>query len=421
MPALRLTSDRYLAAPDMDRLRTRANDLSRAEDWAGLHALRPELERDSDMWPDWWGPLCALAARKVADPGAMDLLAALAQAGFGQLEIFGGEIEAAFAGDPRWQAVLHRIEHNAPPSPLILTDWPVLTPAAPLGLLDLPGQAEELRALVPAAAGTAWQTAVATLGWVTSRWTHADAHMEIDDAVECLRRVDAGQRFACVEYSLVLTQALNALAIPARRLALRQQDYHVGVGRGHVVSEAWIDEKCRWVVLDGQNGMYWTGADGEPLGAVELQQAALSGAPRPRHVTTRDDVSDADADVWYSYFSHVSSTAGTWAAEPFGVVFQRNRLAMSGRLEHRPDALYPDLSGIGVETALDGDQPALRLSAAHPYARGFTAAGEPLTDGLLPLPLSPGDHELELAVRTDYGVLPGKPLCYRVTLPPANS
>jgi hypothetical protein len=149
---------------------------------------------------------------------------------------------------------------------------------------------------LPAAAGTGWQTAVATLSWVTRRWTSADAHMEIDDAVECLRRVDAGQRFACVEYSL-LTQALNALAIPARRLGFRQQDCHVGVGRGHVVSEAWIDEKCRWAVLDGQNGMYWTGRDDEPLGAVELQQAALSGAPRPRYVTTRDDISDADADL----------------------------------------------------------------------------------------------------------------------------
>lgn len=351
----------------------------------------------------------------------MDLLTDLVRAGFGQPELFDGELEAAFAGDPGWAAVLDRIEHNVPPAPLVLTDWPVLTPAAPLGLLELAGRAGELRALVPAAAGTAWQTAVATLAWVTRRWTHADAHMEIDDAVECLRRVDAGQRFACVEYSLVLTQALNALAIPARRLSLLQQDYHVGVARGHCVTEAWIDEKCRWVVLDGQNGFYWTSRDGEPLGAIELQRAALSLAPRPGLVTVGEmEFSAADASLWLSYFAHVISTAGTWGPDGYGVLMQRNRLAESHRLEHRPDALYPDLSGIGVGTALDGDQPALRLSAAHPYARGFTAGGEPLTDGLLPLPLSPGDHELELAVRTDYGVLPGKPLCYRVTLPPAS-
>ena len=109
--------------------------------------------------------------------------------------------------------------------------------------------------------------------------------MEIDDAVECLRRVDEGQRLACMEYSLVLSQTLNALGIPARNLGLFQDNYHVGFGRAHRVSEAWIDDLCRWVVLDGQNGLYWTGADGEPLGAVALQRAAGSGAPRPGRST----------------------------------------------------------------------------------------------------------------------------------------
>jgi hypothetical protein len=194
--------------------------------------------------------------------------------------------------------------------------------------------------------------------------------------VECLRRVDAGQRFACVEYSLVLAQALNALGIPARKLSLRQQNYHVGLGRGHVVSEAWIDDLCRWVVLDGQNGMYWTGDDGKPLGAPELQRAAQSG-----------------------------------------VVFQRDRLVLSNRLEHQPDVLYPDLSQIGVQTTLDDGRPALRLSAAHPYGRGFVVDGERLPADVLPLDLQPGDHELTLAVLTSYGALPGKRLRYHVAPP----
>jgi hypothetical protein len=95
-----------------------------------------------------------------------------------------------------------------------------------------------------------------------------------------------------VEYSLVLSQVLNALAIPARRLALRQENYHVGLGRAHAVSEAWIDDFCRWIVLDGQNGLYWTGNDGQPIGILELQQAARSGTPRPSYVTFRDDIGD---------------------------------------------------------------------------------------------------------------------------------
>ncbi|HEY3734829.1 MAG TPA: hypothetical protein VGL63_13030 [Streptosporangiaceae bacterium] len=112
-------------------------------------------------------------------------------------------------------------------------------------------------------------------------------------------------------------------------------------------------------------------------------------------------------------FSGVSSSAGTWEPGAFGMVFQRSRLASSGRLEHQPDALYPDLAQVGIASALDGDRPALRLSSAHPYARGFVAGGEQLAGDLLALDLAPGDHELEIAVRTGYGILPGWPLRYR--------
>jgi hypothetical protein len=45
--------------------------------------------------------------------------------------------------------------------------------------------------------------------------------------------------------------------IPARRLDLRAKDSHVGFARGHVVTEAWIDDLNRWVVLDRQNGAWW--------------------------------------------------------------------------------------------------------------------------------------------------------------------
>jgi hypothetical protein len=411
--SLRLDND-HLATPEMDRLRARAEDLSIAGDWAGLHALRPELEKDAECWPDLWGPLCAIAAQKQGDPAAVDLLARLADGGFCQPELFEGELEAAFAADPRWPQIMDRMALNVPARPLELTEWPVLTPAAPLGLLDLPGRAGELRALVPAPVAGAWPTAQNTLKWVSHRWKHANAHMEIDDTVECLRRVDEGQRFACVEYSLVLSQALNAIGIPARRLWLRQEHYQVGLGRGHVVSEAWIDDLNRWIVLDGQNGLYWIGADGSPLGAVGLQEAVRAGASCPSFVTFRDDFEERSAPGWFSYFAHVSSNAGTWPAGPFGLVFQRDRLVTSHRLEHDPGVLYPDLSQVGIETALDGGRPALRLSTAHPYATGFAVDGAELDGDLLVLDTSAGGHEHQVAARTGYGILAGRPLRYRV-------
>jgi hypothetical protein len=416
VPSLRLKSDRYLADPGMDQLRARAQDLGHAEDWAAVYELRHDLERDDGFWPDLWGPLCALAARQLGKPGAVDLLAELVEAGFSQPQLFDGKLEDAFGSDPDWPALSDRMAHNISAAPLVLTDWPVLTPAAPLGLLALPERAPELRELAPPPSSSAWRTAQATLKWVTYRWQHANAHMETDDAVECLHRVDAGARFACVEYSLVLAQVLNALAIPARRLSLRQENYHAGLGRAHAVSEAWIDDFCRWVVLDGQNGLYWTGDDGEPVGAVELQQALRSGSSRPTFVTFRDDISETDADTWFSYFSHVTSSAGTWEAGPFGVVFQRDRLATSNRLDRQPDSFYPDLSELGVQTILDGNRPALQLTAAHPYAQGFAVDGQPLLADILALDLPPGVHDLTLAVRTDYGTLPGRHLRYRIAL-----
>jgi hypothetical protein len=398
----------------LDQLRTKARDLSTEGDWAGLLALRADLEHDSKYWSDWWGPLCAIAARQTRDPGAMDLLEDLVRTGFCQPKFLGRQLESAFRGDPEWPELLDRMARNVPAAPLVLTEWPVITPAAPLGLLDLPHRAGELRALAPPPLASAWQTALAALDWVTYLWQAAGAHMEIDDAVECLRRVGEGQRFACAEYSLVLAQALNAVGIPARRLSLRQDNYHVGVGRGHAVCEAWIDDLCLWVVLDGQNGLYWTGDDGRPLGAVELQEAAISGGLRPDYVTSRNDVGDGDADRWFSYFGGVfSSAAGTWAPGSFGVVFQGTRLATSNRLEHRPDALYPDLSELGVETALDGERPALRLASAHPYACGFVTDENLLPAAVLPLDQAPGDHEVRLAACTNYGALPARPLCYR--------
>jgi hypothetical protein len=412
---LRLRSDKDIAAPQLDGLRTKAQDLAAAEDWAALHALRTDLQQDREFWPDLWGPLAALAASRVGAPDAFEVLQSVVAAGFSQPELFNGRIEAAFGDDPRWPAVRDQISHNVSAAPLVLTQWPELDPVGPLGLLDLPARAAELRSLAPPPHPGAWETARQTLEWVTHRWSHANAHMEIDDAVECLRRIDDGMRFACVEYSLVLCQVLNALGIPARRLSLRQADYHVGLARGHVVSEAWIDDLRRWVVLDGQNGLYWTGPDGVPMSSAELQRTFLDRLRRPGFVTVRDDISDADADVWFGYFAGaINSAAGTWSPGPFGVVFQRGMMAMSGPLRTSPDALYPDLTQIGVETALDDDVPALRLSSAHPYCRGFAADATPLKGDVLRLDQAPGDHLIMLAARTDYGTLAGQPLRYRV-------
>lgn len=51
-----------------------------------------------------------------------------------------------------------------------------------------------------------------------------------------LDRVERGERFACLEYTVVLTQALNAVQIPARRVSLFCAGYYAGVGGAHAVT-----------------------------------------------------------------------------------------------------------------------------------------------------------------------------------------
>jgi hypothetical protein len=182
-----------------------------------------------------------------------------------------------------------------------------------------------------------------------------------------------------------------------------------------MVSEAWIDDLSRWVVLDGQNGLYWTGQDGAPLGAVALCDAVRSGASWPAYVSLREDFADSSAQLWFSHFANVTSNAGTWTDGQFSVVCQRDRLLTSKRLERDPGAFYPDLSELSVATALEDDgRPALRLSTAHPYATGFAVDGTALEGDTLVLDTAPGDHEHDLAVRTGYGILAGHLLAYRV-------
>lgn len=303
---------------------------------------------------------------------------------------------------------------------LELLSWPCPAPAYDPELFRLAPEPEErLRRRLPLPAATAWETAKRFLVWVSKAWQHDGIQHAGDDAHEILDRVAAGERFGCVEYSTLLSQALNAVGIPARRLALRTANHHTGFSRGHVVSEAWIDELSRWVVLDGQNGAVWCDSPEEPLGLVELLHRQVDELRRPRFVGLVTEHSGAAAELWSRYF-HTVTVEGlrsgevigtTWASGAYSPVFQDRHWIGTDHLTTNLDVLNPDLRDVHVGLAGTRDRPMLRLTSTHPYARelelctdGHTerAPARPGMRGLpaadVPIPTGMGTYEAEIAV-----------------------
>ncbi len=413
-----------MTEPKLADLRNEAIDRSRAEDWAGLLALEPCLRTDTANWIQVWGPSCAIAARLTGRADALDLLAECTDGGFYQLDNLGAQyFDGAFGADPAWPALRSRIQANVPPPPVELLRWPCARPIPPLRLarLDLAGE-QRLAARLPDRLPSAWDTAQQVLEWVTSRWQHSGLnHDDSGDANVVLDRVERGERFACLEYDVVLSQALNAVEIPARRIRLFRSGYHAGAGGGHAVTEAWIDNLLGWVVLDGQNGAVWRDAEDMPLGLLELQARYRAG-DRPRFDGTGPNFRPEAAADWFSYFYAAGVRDGlAWSAGPFVPVLDGAAVISCDRLADSDADAAPDLAAIGTGvTSADG--PALVFDGAHPYTAGFEVTGsdgQPVIGLAADVPFrlakTPGEYELTVAVRTPYAVLTPQPLHYLVS------
>jgi hypothetical protein len=409
------------AAAAADALRNLAIDYIRAHRWADLRALEPELRGDREYWISFWGPACAIGRWHEGRVDARELLEDCIDQGFHDVEPLGTTFRESFGTEPDWPALLARIQANVPPAPVELIRWPCARPILPLGLsrLDAAGAAA-LAARLPEPLPGALATAEMLLAWATGRWRHSGAvHDQSGDANVVLDRVERGERFACVEYTTVLTQALNAVQIPARPVSLFRTGYHAGLGTGHAVTEAWIDDLGKWALFDGQNGAVWRDADGVPLGALELQSRYRAG-DRPEFSGGGPNFDAEDAGEWFKYFYAVSVT-GTLAcsAGPYVPIMEVSAVIPSQRLADTAADAAPDLAAIATGVA-DRQGPALVFTADHPYASGVLVtdagrgtatvpAGEPY-----PLAREAGEYRATVAVTTRYGALTPQPLHYVV-------
>ncbi len=409
------------ADPVVGRLRTLATDHIRSGRWAELVALEPALRADTEYWSSWWAAACAIGRRRQGRADARDLLEECIAAGFYDMEPFGRLFEDSFGTEPDWAALRTRIGDNAPLPPVGLVRWPSSRPILPLGLsrLDAAGAAR-LTTRLPRPQASARATAEMLLRWVTERWRHSGgSHDASNDANVVLDRVEQGERFACGEYTVVLTQALNAVQIPARPISLFRLDYYAGRGTGHVVTEAWIDDLGKWVVLDGQNGAVWRDAAGVPLGVLELQQRYLIG-DQPDFSGHGQNFDPDEAARWFRYF-YAAGVAGVlaWSPGPYVPVMEGAAAIASQRLTESLAGVAPDLAEISTGVA-DHQGPALVFHADHPYATGFQvtdASGQATgleTGQPYRLGGKEGAHELTVAVRTRYGTLTPQPLEYVV-------
>jgi hypothetical protein len=115
--------------------------------------------------------------------------------------------------------------------------------------------------------------------WVRSRWEHNGQNMpQKADPLSILEEAKQGKQFRCVEYSIVLAAALNSVGIPARQLSILTEDVETKEsGAAHVVAEAYLADKKKWIMVDGQWDVIPT-LNGRPLGAIEFQKALAKNA-----------------------------------------------------------------------------------------------------------------------------------------------
>ncbi|WP_340538307.1 transglutaminase domain-containing protein [Nocardioides sp. GXZ039] len=412
---------------ELAQLRLQAERAARARADADLLALADRLRAgDPEWWPHLWAPAAAIAARRLGDDRAWPLLDEAIALGFRQPMLVEPDLEQAFGADEHWASALARIETDVV-ADVELLDWPDPSPQHHVEL-DRIGteRLASLRERVPQQeidTASAWRTARNLLRWVNQAWEHANDHVEEPDALDVLDRVAAGERFACVEYSIVLSQALNAVGIPSRSVQCFQVTHHVGVGRGHVVSEAWIDDLDRWVLLDGQNGAYWCDEVGSPLGLPDLLERFRAGGPARMECLGKPLDDDAQS-IWWSYFA-TALTGGVVISEgPFAALFQGTRVVDAGRLERSCDHSHPPLDVVSVGLGGSPDAVCLRLATTHPEVVGFRVVGADWTDDVAATdgvgtwtlrrsPAGPMEQTATVSVLTRYGTGRGWPLRWR--------
>jgi len=124
-------------------------------------------------------------------------------------------------------------------------------------------------------------TAVLTLlDWTHKQWEHNGSNEPSkSDALTILKEVKEGKKYRCVEYGIVVSQALLAVGKKARVVGLKTRDVETcKVAAGHVLAEVWLEGHQKWALIDGQMNVMPM-LNNMPLNSVELQAAIIDKKP----------------------------------------------------------------------------------------------------------------------------------------------
>lgn len=153
--------------------------------------------------------------------------------------------------------------------------------------------------------------------WVNKQWSHHPKNKpEKKDALYILEEAAKGKRFRCVEYAFVTKECLSALEYQTRVLGLMTKDVSdVESGGGHVVTEVYLPDLKKWIVLDPQFDLIPV-QNGVPLNAVELQNCIANGEDfkiiNPSQSVNKEFYSEWIGKYLYYFYVSIPGQKLTW-------------------------------------------------------------------------------------------------------------
>ena len=116
----------------------------------------------------------------------------------------------------------------------------------------------------------------AVMAWAHRQWSHNGANDPgTTDPKTILLKAKAGQKFRCVEFSVMVAAAARAAGLGGRVVGLRRSDVETAdLGAGHVVGEIYLADSKKWIMADAQFN-FIPMANGKPLSAPEFASKFL--------------------------------------------------------------------------------------------------------------------------------------------------